>query len=184
MGRKRTIDRDAILDAAEAVVVEKGAGQLSFEEVARRAGVSKGGVLYAFPGKQALVAAMAERDMARFERDVARHEAALPVSAQRPVLAHVSATQEESPVLAAKAASLLAALADARDHAGPIREHYANQLRRFGGASPEGRRARLAFMAAEGAFMLRGLGLASLDEDEWAALFADMAELATDGRIG
>ncbi len=51
MGRKQTIDRSALLDAAERVVLRDGAGQLTMDAVAAEAGVSKGGVLYAFPSK-------------------------------------------------------------------------------------------------------------------------------------
>lgn len=43
MGRHKTIDQEALLDAAEAVVMHGGAGNLTFDAVARQAGVSKGG---------------------------------------------------------------------------------------------------------------------------------------------
>ena len=36
--------REAILEAAETVVATKGVANLTFEEVAREAGISKGGV--------------------------------------------------------------------------------------------------------------------------------------------
>lgn len=43
-GRPRTIDRDKVLDAAEAIVSRVGASGLTFEAVARAAGITKGGV--------------------------------------------------------------------------------------------------------------------------------------------
>ena len=173
MGRKRTIDRDALLDVAEAIVVEQGAGKLSFDEIARRAGVSKGGVLYCFPNKQELVAAMARRDVERFDSDVATHK--LNDTARGDdMLAHLAATRDENSALASKAASLMAALAEAPEHAEPIRDHYRRLLERFGADT---QRARTILFAAEGAFLLRGLGLVSLSDEEWSALFADMARL-------
>lgn len=47
--------RDAILNAATHIVKEKGAAQLTLEAVAEKAGVSKGGLLYHFPNKDALI---------------------------------------------------------------------------------------------------------------------------------
>ena len=181
MGRKRTIDRDAVLDAAEAVVAEKGAGSLTFDEVARRAGISKGGVLYCFPGKRDLVAAMAERDIRRFEADVAAHRARLaPGTADADIRAHLAATRHESALLASKAASLMAALVESGEHAEPARRHYRSLLERFDPSTGEGRRARLAFLAAEGAFLLRGLGLAEFDDAEWQLVFDDMERLLSE----
>ncbi|WP_417691791.1 TetR/AcrR family transcriptional regulator [Roseibium sp.] len=58
--------RDAILEAALQIVCEKGAGALTIEAVAERAGFSKGGVLYNFPTKEKLTQGMVEREVARF----------------------------------------------------------------------------------------------------------------------
>lgn len=63
MNDKRSSDstRDTILSAAAIVVLEKGASQMTLEAVAKEAGVSKGGLLYHFPSKDALVQSMIER---------------------------------------------------------------------------------------------------------------------------
>ncbi|WP_299696071.1 TetR/AcrR family transcriptional regulator [Hydrocarboniphaga sp.] len=50
-----------MLDAAVAVALEQGAGKLTLDAVARRAGASKGGVMYNFPTKEALLEALLER---------------------------------------------------------------------------------------------------------------------------
>ncbi|MGR3618427.1 MAG: TetR/AcrR family transcriptional regulator [Roseovarius sp.] len=60
MGRRASISRDTLLDATEAVVLEMGATRLTFDAVAERAGVSKGGLLYSFPTKEALMEGMEE----------------------------------------------------------------------------------------------------------------------------
>jgi AcrR family transcriptional regulator len=56
--------RDRILAAAMAVAKESGAGRLSLDAIARRAGVSKGGLLYHFPKKDALMRALVEHHLA------------------------------------------------------------------------------------------------------------------------
>jgi AcrR family transcriptional regulator len=58
--RERANSRKAILDAAVALVAEVGAAHLTLEAVAQRAGISKGGLLYNFPTKLALLQAMIE----------------------------------------------------------------------------------------------------------------------------
>ncbi|WP_284209576.1 hypothetical protein [Methylorubrum aminovorans] len=42
MGRTRTIDRDNVLDHAEQIVCREGATALTFDAVARAAGITKG----------------------------------------------------------------------------------------------------------------------------------------------
>jgi AcrR family transcriptional regulator len=54
----RANSRQAILDAAGALVAEMGAAHLTLEAVAQRAGISKGGLLYNFPTKLDLLQAM------------------------------------------------------------------------------------------------------------------------------
>src|SRR5216684_2889095 len=56
-----TSTRDRLLDAAEAVVIEQGVNAMTLEAVAARAKVSKGGLLYHFPSKDAVVQGMVSR---------------------------------------------------------------------------------------------------------------------------
>ncbi|MEX0729365.1 MAG: TetR family transcriptional regulator [Aquisalimonadaceae bacterium] len=53
--------RDAILDGAEAVFFERGVAHTSLEEIARRAGVTRGAVYWHFRNKNAVFDAMLER---------------------------------------------------------------------------------------------------------------------------
>lgn len=62
-----------ILDAAEQVVLRDGVGHLTLEAAAHQAGLSKGGVLYHFPTRDALVAAMVARIIEQFEDDIAAY---------------------------------------------------------------------------------------------------------------
>ena len=72
-----TIDaRTRILDAAERIVQAKGVAGLTLEAAAREAGVSKGGLLYHFASKEALLVGLMERlaafIRAEFEANCAR----------------------------------------------------------------------------------------------------------------
>ncbi|GMW02353.1 MAG: TetR family transcriptional regulator [Candidatus Hydrogenedentota bacterium] len=62
-----SITRERILDAAEMIVQEAGAARLTLDAVARRAHLSKGGLLYHFASKDALLEGMIERLVRHFE---------------------------------------------------------------------------------------------------------------------
>lgn len=64
-----------ILRAAEDLVIRDGVARLTLEGAAQEAGVSKGGVLYHFPSRPALVAAMVERFCLSFDADLAQYGA-------------------------------------------------------------------------------------------------------------
>ena len=75
--RGRKSSREKLLDAAAELVSEIGSGQLTLDAVAERAGLSKGGLLYNFPTKDALLQAMVQRlvDGVAAEREALRPEA-------------------------------------------------------------------------------------------------------------
>ena len=61
---KQRQEREAlILQAAEAVLLEKGYHEMSIDEIAARVGIAKGTVYLHFPSKEELVLALVERDM-------------------------------------------------------------------------------------------------------------------------
>ncbi|NMN95803.1 TetR family transcriptional regulator [Antrihabitans stalactiti] len=53
--------KDRILDALEQLLLDGGLSQITLEAVAAKAGVSKGGLLYHFGTKEALIAGMVRR---------------------------------------------------------------------------------------------------------------------------
>ncbi|GAB2809634.1 TetR/AcrR family transcriptional regulator [Actinocorallia aurea] len=65
--------REALLDAAEAVLGEHGSQALTLNAVAERAAVSKGGLLYHFATKEALIGALVGRVIDEFDALVAEH---------------------------------------------------------------------------------------------------------------
>jgi len=59
-----------IVDAAEEVVLRDGVARLTLDAAAAEAGLSKGGVLYHFPARDALVAGMVGKIIEEFDRDI------------------------------------------------------------------------------------------------------------------
>ncbi|PJF24919.1 MAG: TetR family transcriptional regulator, partial [Phototrophicales bacterium] len=84
--------RAQLLNAASQIVLEKGAAHLTLEAVAALAGVSKGGLLYHFPSKEALIKGMLEQYLTDFSTLVAQSYAALPEGRGRWLRAYVNAS--------------------------------------------------------------------------------------------
>jgi AcrR family transcriptional regulator len=70
----KTSTPDLILTAAERVVLRDGVMRLTLEAVAREAKLSKGGLLYHFATKDALIQAMLERLIRYCEREIEVHQ--------------------------------------------------------------------------------------------------------------
>jgi len=60
-----------ILDVAQELLIARGYREASMDEIAARVGIAKGTLYQHFPSKEALVQALFEQHVARFERTVA-----------------------------------------------------------------------------------------------------------------
>jgi AcrR family transcriptional regulator len=124
--------RAAILDAAAQIVRNSGAGHLTIDAVAQASAVSKGGVLYHFPTKQALLEGMMDclLEQMRLRGDALRRTHG---QSRNPALvAHVLAEREQSPPERAMSRAILAAAAEDPELLAParraIREGFENAV--------------------------------------------------------
>jgi len=129
-----------------------------------------------FGTKEAMVAAMLERWVGDYDRqfDAITGKEASP--GQR-VAAHVVVTHDQDEASHSRAASLLAVLLQSREHLAGTRDWYESRVAGLDATTDEGRRARLAFLATEGAFFLRFFGLLPMDQEQWDATFSDIRNL-------
>ncbi|MFK8399895.1 TetR/AcrR family transcriptional regulator [Pseudomonas sp. BGr12] len=179
MGRRKTIDRDEILRVAEEIVSSSGVNKLTIDAVARAAGVSVGGVQYTFRSKESLIEAMLQRWTESYARVMEEVVGPTPTPIDA-IKAHIEVTASSDPGLQTRAASMLASLLNSPDHLGATRGWYRERLLGLDVDSARGRRARVAFMAAEGAFFLRYFGFLAISESEWADLFEDCISMMDD----
>lgn len=117
--------RTRLIDAATEVLLRDGAQALTLDAVAKQAQVSKGGLLYHFPSKQALVGGMVQRLVGQFDDALAR-AGDEPGAATRVYLtATVSPHHTAAGARADRAsAALLAAALVEPDALGPLRDIY------------------------------------------------------------
>jgi AcrR family transcriptional regulator len=166
LARKKEIDRDRILDAAEAVILASGGRRFTLDAVAARAGISKGGLVYSFATKDDLVHAALEREMARFREAVRRRVGGGPTGPVELVLAHIEEVLDEDDAATQKAAFLVTALVHAPDMLEPVRRYYRLLLDPLRSQDGDMREVRHALLAVEGIFLRRGLGFVEVSADE------------------
>jgi AcrR family transcriptional regulator len=175
--RRKEIDRDRILDAAEHVIVESGGRNFTLDAVAERAGISKGGLVYSFATKDGLVRAALEREVTRFQDAVRQRVGGRPVQPFELVLAHIEEALDEDDAVTRKAAFLVTALVHAPDMMEPARRYYRALLDPLLSKSGAARDVRHALLAVEGMFLLRGLGFAEFSTAEHRAVLLHAREI-------
>lgn len=167
--------RDRVLKAAAAVIRRNGVRALTLEAVAREAGVSKGGLLYHFPSKRALIEAMAEARLADFDaamdRHAEKHPAAGPVS-------RYLASLDDGPNHMDTA--LLAAASEDPEVLDPYRRAFATFQERLRTSSGDSVLATVARLACDGLWLGEMFGLDVLEPGERAAVVARLTDLAAD----
>lgn len=174
MGRHRKIDREALLDAAQDVLLRDGAANLTIEAVAASAGISKASVLYDYKTKQALVRAMIER---RFEAEwerVRHITSNLEASPDAGIQGWIRARRELSDEDRMLAMGLMIALADDPELKRLSHEFFERILAETVGKAKEPRGARLALLAVEGLKLLDFLGLHHWPQDQFDEILRDI----------
>jgi AcrR family transcriptional regulator len=173
--RYARIDLDAILDAALSLAAAEGAARVTLDAVATRAGVSKGGLLYRFPSKEALLIGMIDRLNAVFDEAVVEAKAH---GAPSLLAAYVEAALTDDDDHDAALASLLAVAAE-RPHL--IERFRAPQKARLDAILAEGAAledAAFVILAADGLWLSGLIGFSPFDAGQIAAIKTKLRALA------
>ncbi|MDQ3791692.1 MAG: TetR/AcrR family transcriptional regulator [Actinomycetota bacterium] len=153
--------REEILLAADRVVVDGGVSGLTLEAVAREAGVSKGGLLYHFPSKEALILGMIGRLVEGFTQALGRELAREKGSASgRWLRAYARASFAEDRWHLQVSGGLLAAVAEAPALLDPVRRGFEEAQRWAERDGIDPAVATLVRLAADGMYFAELLGFA------------------------
>ena len=171
-----------ILDAAEAIVRRAGVAALTLEAAAREAGVSKGGLLYHYGSKEALLTGLLNRMAAFAAEDFAAALQAQPEAPGRVARAMLNWALELPPEVSNDRCDRAAAVFLAAFHhdpalLDPLRAVIA-QMREAVAADGLAPGAGMAIMAAmDGLFMARTFGLYPLNAAERQAVRTALGRL-------
>ncbi len=178
MGRHSDNARETILDAAESVVIEVGAGHLTLDAVAAKAGVSKGGVLYHFPNKKCLLNAMLDRRVARLDERTREKLAGLPEKEKSPIAAHVRSLLEIDERGNKLSVALLAAVAHDPQLLVPYRQESRRCIDEFRRAGVSFETAVVIMLAADGLKFLELFSLSPFNDRERNRIIREIIALS------
>jgi AcrR family transcriptional regulator len=180
VGRHSQDTKETIIDAAEDVVIQVGAGHLTLDAVAAKAGVSKGGLLYHFHSKDDLLRAMLERRVRRVAESRSAALASLPEDRKSLVTAHVLATEGDERAKKLSA-SLMAAVAYAPRLLNPYREEFRRNIEEFCRAGLTFERAAVVALAIDGMKLLELLSVFPFVGEERERVMAEIIALSKEG---
>ena len=174
----RTSNKDLMLDAAEAVVMDEGSGKLTLDAVAERAGVSKGGVLYHFPTKEALLLAMMDRMIAHSHEVRSEILEEMPDGPGRALKAELQASlvsKQEKPKLCA---GMLAAVAYEPKLMEAAQAFHKQRFSAHTAGKGGSERKALVLLAADGLFFLEMLQVSPFSAAQRKAMINELFKLA------
>ncbi len=186
--RSSSATRAHILAAAAELAKEKGAAHISIEAIAHRAGLSKGGLLYHFPKKDALIRALVELHLAEIDAELAKAEASSAHRRSNAVArTFVALNRANVCQRKHKPDGILLALAENPHLLDPIRSHHTRIAERIRKTATDRDLCLIALLAIEGIRTLDLLEANPLSTEECTtvlerllAMLADEPEGASD----
>jgi len=183
-GSRRPNSRDSILDAALRVTARDGAGNLTLDKVAAESGLSKGGLLYNYPSKEALLQAMLERLLDRHRLLMDQEYEALSGQPEATLRAFLRAWKHDEHVSVDASLAIIAAAAQSPGLLSPLRTHLRDIYTRICQESGNREQALMIWAAADGLLLHRIMDVAPYSHDEKAAMFEAMLRLAGENTGG
>jgi AcrR family transcriptional regulator len=174
---------DRVLNAAEARLLAMGPAGLVLDAIASDAGVSKGGLLYHFPNKEALVAGLCDRMLERFDLELAALKEREGDGAGAFVRAYLASTvtPEGRPAdnSAQLMAGLLAVLGRDSAHLAAVRDRFAQWHQALLDDGLDDTTATIIRLAADGLWLSALLGLPTISGDLGTRTVRALKTLAT-----
>lgn len=165
MPRSGSGTKSAILDAANRIVREKGAEHLTLELTAAEAGISKGGLLYHFPTKEALIQGMILDYLERFSRDYEQIARADPQTAGSWTRSYLQVTAQDQQRAPGMSSGLLAAAATDPSLLIPLQTNFQEWVAKLGSDGIDPVQAMIVRLAVDGLWMVELFGLGAPDAE-------------------
>lgn len=173
-----TSSKEIILDAAEGIVLDSGARHMTLDAVAERAGVSKGGLLYHFPSKEALLRGMLERLRKQIDDTRKEKSKGLKEGPKREIKAFILSSADRDPKKDQIGSALLAAVAHDPKLLQNARDDVRRRLDEVLQSGVNFKRAAVIFFAVHGLVLSELLSLSPLSKKERQELTEELLRLA------
>ena len=165
--------RQTILEAARRIVAARGAGHLTFESLAEESGVTRGGITYHFPTKEALLKGLVEADLAQWDALAEAHAATAGIACPKVarLLGQLRCSLEDDEQETRFVSGMLSAAMVDPGLLDPVRAHIAGEFADWAWDDHDLERY-LLLLAADGLFWQRVFNLSPLPEAVRARLAA------------
>lgn len=179
----RNSHRENLLDAVEAIVGEQGVNALTLDSVAARVGITKGGLIYHFKTKEALLQALIERMVMQIE---ARYRDGAEKNGQTfeaLLIAMIDDVFDMSRAEKALMSNLLAAVSSYPKQLGPVQQMYERFTVDLTGSPENAGLALMVSCALDGILFLELLNIKRFSADERRLMRSALVETVKRGLV-
>jgi len=169
-----------ILLAAAKIVKEQGIFNLTLEATAAKAGISKGGLLYHFPSKEALVKGMVEHLAQNYEYKVAANVERSVVEKGKWTKSYVDATFNNNNENMDMQAGLLAAKAVNTELLNPIRELFSKWQSEIEHDGIDPIKATIIRLATDGIWLSELFDINHIEEEKKEIIYQQLIKWANE----
>lgn len=164
--------RNAIIQAALAIIARDGPGRLTLDAIAREGGLSKGGVMHQFRTKEAVLKTLLENQVEFFENFSRDYLATAGADTKEAQLSAQIAVQRKAVAEPHSVAfGLLGALAENPALLAGLRETDARKVEAIRSEAADPDLATLRLFAAKGLALTTMMGICSLSDEDRERLF-------------
>ncbi len=165
--------RQLILDSALEVVEQLGASHLTIDAVALQSGMSKGGVLYHFASKKALLSGMLDAMIEQTSERMRPYR-----QSDKPLKALTAPTSQMTARERLASLALLAAAGESPELLNPARDYLAEMMKDVSASVNDQTGAQIVFLAQQGMQFLDVLAISPIAERDRDALLLRLDQLA------
>ncbi len=178
-GKTSALTRKAILEAANRIVLEQGVDHLTLEAAAAAAGISKGGLLYHFPNKEALIVGMIQAYLERFTTDYNTSAEKEPDDTPgRWTRAYLETTFADNERIPRLSSGLLAAIATDPSLLAPLQRTFADWVAQLSLDGIDPVTATIIRLVADGVWLVELFGLTPPDAAMKAQVMEALLEMS------
>lgn len=184
MGSHSDNARDRIIDAAEQVVIEAGARHLTLQSVASKAGISRGGLLYHFPDKEALLRGMLDRRRKHIAENRTKKRSTIQACPEREAAIYVlSLLDEDTGANRDISAAIIASGAHDPELLAPAREDHCRTIDELTRDGLSFERAAVIMLATSGLRFWEVLSMSPFNENDRRKIIKELLALAKENKM-
>lgn len=174
------VANDVILDAVESLLTGPAPAKVTIDAAARASGFSKGGVLYNFPTKDALMLGVLDRLAEEMRAEVAARRDDFPAADSPTLAAMIETMRAWAPKRRGLACALMAALMENPELKTPVDALFADLRERILSEAARPRRVMAVWAALEGLHFASSFKSTAFPDDEIDGLLDELQTLLTD----